>query len=58
MTDMKIRKGPAYFISRFVLILLVAATFFPLLMMINMSLKKNIAIKMNFLAWPAPWEIN
>ena len=33
---MKIRKGPAYFISRFVLILLVAATFFPLLMMINM----------------------
>ena len=55
---MKIRKGPAYFISRFVLILLVAATFFPLLMMINMSLKKNIAIKMNFLAWPAPWEIN
>ena len=55
---MKIRKGPAYFISRFVLVLLVAATFFPLLMMINMSLKKNIAIKMNFLAWPAPWEIN
>lgn len=55
---MKIRKGPAYFISRFVLVLLVAATFFPLLMMINMSLKKNITIKMNFLAWPAPWEIN
>ena len=44
---MKIRKGPAYLISRFVLILLVAATFFPLLMMINMSLKKNIAIKIH-----------
>lgn len=55
---MKIRKGPAYFVSRFVLVFLVAATFFPLLMMINMSLKKNIVIKMNFLAWPAPWEIN
>jgi len=55
---MRIKKGPGYFVSRLVLLALVACTFFPFVMMINMSLKKNVQIKMHFLSWPAPAEIN
>ena len=55
---MRIRKGPGYFFSRLVLLALVIFTFFPFVMMINMSLKKNVQIKLHFLAWPAPSEIN
>ena len=55
---MRIRKGPGYFLSRIILLGLVVLTFFPFVMMINMSLKKNVQIKLRFLAWPALSEIN
>ena len=54
---MRIKKGPGYFLSRLLLLALVVCTFFPFVMMINMSLKKNVQIKLRFLAWPAPAEI-
>ena len=54
---MRIKKGPGYFLSRALLCFLVAASFFPFIMMINMALKKTLDIKLHFLAWPAPGEI-
>ena len=57
-TDMRRKIGISYFISRALLIFLVVCTFFPFVMMINMSIKKNVQIKLNFLAWPKPSEIN
>ncbi len=50
---MRIRKGFGYFLSRFGLLGLVFLTFFPFVMMINMSLKKNVDIRLHFLSWPA-----
>ncbi len=58
---MKKRKSltPGYFPSRLVLILLLVATFFPFLMMINMSLKPTVLISTDFLALPKdPYWIN
>ena len=55
---MRNRKGPGYLLSRLVLLALVVCTFFPFVMMINMSLKKNVQIKLHFLSWPALAEIN
>lgn len=46
------RSGASYFVSRVVLILLLTATFFPFLMMINMSLKPTVLINTDFLALP------
>ena len=46
------RLGMSYFISRLVLILLLFATFFPFIMMINMSLKPTVLISTDFLALP------
>ena len=54
---MRIKKGPGYFFSRLVLLALLVCTFFPFVMMINMSIKKNVQIKLHFLAWPAPDQI-
>ena len=54
---MRIKKGVGYFLSRAILVGLVIMTFFPFVMMINMSLKKNVAIRLNFLGWPKPSEI-
>ena len=54
---MRVKKNFAYFLSRFALVALVCMTFFPFVMMINMSLKKTLDIKLHFLAWPAPGEI-
>lgn len=54
---MRIKKGPGYFAARIMLILLVVTTFFPFIMMINMSLKKTLQIKLKFLSWPAPKDI-
>lgn len=44
--------GVGYLLSRLLLILLLAATFFPVLMMINMSLKPNVMIVNDFLGLP------
>ncbi|MBU9727941.1 carbohydrate ABC transporter permease [Diplocloster modestus] len=44
--------GVGYLLSRLFLILLLAATFFPVLMMINMSLKPNVMIVNDFLGLP------
>lgn len=55
---MRIKKGFGYFASRLLLLALVGITFFPFIMMINMSLKKNLKIKLDFLGWPAFKEIN
>lgn len=46
------RFGVSYFVSRLVLILLLIATFFPFLMMINMALKPTVLISTDFLALP------
>lgn len=54
---MRVKKNFGYFLSRVILVALVALTFFPFIMMINMSLKKTIDVKLHFLAWPAPNEI-
>ena len=54
---MRIKKGFGYFVSRGILVALVFMTFFPFIMMINMSLKKTLDIKLHFLAWPKPDEI-
>ncbi len=54
---MRIKKGFGYFSARIILIALVAMTFYPFIMMINMSLKKTLDIKLDFLGWPAPNEI-
>ena len=44
--------GVGYLLSRLLLIILLAATFFPVLMMINMSLKPNVMIVNDFLGLP------
>ncbi len=51
-------RGPSYFISRLVLVLLLVITFFPFLMMVNMSLKPTVLISTDFLGFPADpyWE--
>ncbi len=54
---MRVKRNFGYFLSRIILIALVAMTFFPFIMMINMSLKKTLDVKLHFLAWPAPNEI-
>ena len=54
---MRVKRNFPYFLSRVILIALVAMTFFPFIMMINMSLKKTLDVKLHFLAWPAPNEI-
>lgn len=54
---MRVKKNFGYFLSRIILIALVAMTFFPFVMMINMSLKKTLDVKLHFLEWPAPNEI-
>ena len=46
------RLGVGYFISRLVLILLLITTFFPFVMLINMSLKPTVLINTDFLALP------
>lgn len=46
------RLGASYFTSRLVLILLLVATFFPFVMMINMSLKPTVLISTDFLSLP------
>ncbi len=48
------RYTPGYFLSRAILILLLVATFFPFVMMINMSLKPTVLISTDFLALPDP----
>ena len=55
---MRIKKGPGYLFSRLELLALLVCTFFPFVMMINMSLKKNVQIKLHFMAWPKLTEIN
>ena len=54
---MRVKRNFPYFLSRVILVALVALTFFPFIMMINMSLKKTLDVKLHFLAWPAPNEI-
>lgn len=54
---MRIKRNFGYFLSRAILVALVCMTFFPFVMMINMSLKKTLDIKLHFLAWPALDEI-
>ena len=54
---MRVKRNFGYFLSRVILVALVAMTFFPFIMMINMSLKKTLDIKLHFLAWPAFDEI-
>ena len=44
--------GVGYLLSRLLLLILLAATFFPVLMMINMSLKPNVMIVNDFLGLP------
>lgn len=44
--------GVGYLLSRLLLMILLAATFFPVLMMINMSLKPNVMIVNDFLGLP------
>lgn len=52
------RLGLSYFTSRGVLLLLLLMTFFPLVMMINMSLKPTVLITTDFLSIPTEpyWE--
>ena len=54
---MKVKKGPGYFLARLLLLFLVVTTFFPFVMMINMSIKSKIQISHHFLAWPSFSEI-
>ena len=44
--------GPGYIFSRLALLLLLLATFFPLVMMVNMSLKPTVLISTDFLSLP------
>lgn len=46
-----------YWLSRIILLLLLALTFFPLLALINMSLKSTLMIQLDFLGLPSPIEI-
>lgn len=50
--------GPGYIVSRIVIILLLIMTFFPFVMLINMSLKPNVMITNDFLGLPKPiyWQ--
>ena len=47
------RLGAGYIFSRLALVFLLAATFFPLVMMVNMSLKPTVLISTDFLSLPA-----
>lgn len=49
---MKRHIGVGYFVSRAVIIILLVCTFFPLVMMVNMSLKPNVMIMNDFLGLP------
>lgn len=55
---MKKYAAAGYLIPRIVLVVLLLATFFPFLMMINMSLKPTVLISTDFLALPDPpyWQ--
>ena len=52
------RLGPSYFVSRGTLIVLLLLTFFPFVMMINMSMKPTVLITTDFLSPPSDpyWE--
>jgi ABC-type glycerol-3-phosphate transport system permease component len=47
-------KGISYFTARFAILFLLALTFYPFLQLINMSLKSNTMIKLDFLGLPSP----
>ena len=52
------KRGPGYIFSRLAILILLVLTFYPFLQLINMSLKSNLKIKLDFLGLPNPikWE--
>lgn len=52
MEHMQRRRGVGYWLSRLLLLILLFITFFPILMMLDMSFKSNTMIKLDFLGLP------
>ena len=52
------KKGVGFWISRIFIGLLLVLTFYPFVQLLNMSLKSNLKIKLDFLGFPNPikWE--
>jgi ABC-type glycerol-3-phosphate transport system permease component len=46
------RRGPGYLVSRFIILVLLVMTFYPFYQLLNMSVKSNLMIKMDFLSLP------
>jgi len=49
------RRGAGYFVSRFFILLLLFLTFFPFLSLLNMSVKQNLWIKLDYFGPPNPF---
>ncbi len=54
MRAIKTGYGPGYWLSRLLIVLLLIFTFYPFVMLINMSLKSNLMIMTDFLGFPHP----
>lgn len=52
------RRGIGYLISRFIIIMLLVLTFYPFMQLLNMSVKANLKIQMDFLGMPNPWRFD
>ena len=52
------KKGVGFWVSRIIIGILLVATFYPFVQLLNMSLKSNLKIKLDFLGLPDPlkWE--
>jgi ABC-type glycerol-3-phosphate transport system permease component len=50
-------RSPGYFVSRFIIVILLVLTFYPFAQLLNMSIKSNLMIKMEFLKLPSSIRI-
>lgn len=50
------KRGAGYWISRLVIVVLLVTTFFPFLMLLNMSMKSSLMIQLDFLGLPNPFN--
>ena len=52
------KKGVGFWVSRIIIAILLIATFYPFVQLLNMSLKSNLKIKLDFLGFPDPvkWD--
>ena len=52
------KKGVGFWVSRIIIAILLIATFYPFVQLLNMSLNSNLKIKLDFLGFPDPvkWD--